>query len=91
MEPTIPKYQLAELEDVGGSGSRDDESEMAKWVSEACVRTLIIGLLDMLSYKDNVSIEQVSLFYPIIYYAKLSILCSQLKLLYEIYVQAESI
>ncbi|KAF5380578.1 hypothetical protein D9615_004650 [Tricholomella constricta] len=54
MEPTIPKAQLAELDDVGCS---DGEEELAPWVSEACARSMILGLLGMLADKDA-SIEK---------------------------------
>ncbi|KAG6831570.1 hypothetical protein H0H87_004789 [Tephrocybe sp. NHM501043] len=46
MEPPIPRNQLAELDDLG-CGSNDEE--IAPWVSEACVRSIILGLLGMLA------------------------------------------
>ncbi|KAG6920244.1 hypothetical protein DXG01_005013 [Tephrocybe rancida] len=46
MEPSIPRVLLAELEDLG-CGS--DDEEMAPWVSEACVRSMILGFLGMLA------------------------------------------
>ena len=47
MQPAIPASQLAELEDLG-CGLRSEHDELAKWVSEACVRSLVLGLLGML-------------------------------------------
>ncbi|KAG5647052.1 hypothetical protein DXG03_001422 [Asterophora parasitica] len=47
MEPAIPKAQLAELDDVGCGD--EDEDEMVPWVSEACARSMILGLLGMLA------------------------------------------
>ncbi|KAG6866769.1 hypothetical protein C0991_011428 [Blastosporella zonata] len=46
MEPSIPRVQLAELDDLGCGL---DNKEMAPWVSEACVRSLILGLLGILA------------------------------------------
>ncbi|KAG6902747.1 hypothetical protein C0995_011895 [Termitomyces sp. Mi166 len=46
MEPSIPRAQLVELDDIG-CGSDDDE--MAPWVSDACVRSMLLGLLGMLA------------------------------------------
>ncbi|KAH0588862.1 hypothetical protein H2248_004653 [Termitomyces sp. 'cryptogamus'] len=45
MEPSIPRAQLAELDDLGCG---PDDDEMAPWVSEACVRSVILGLLGIL-------------------------------------------
>ncbi|GLB37681.1 hypothetical protein LshimejAT787_0407320 [Lyophyllum shimeji] len=59
MEPTVPKTQFAELEDVGcHARGQSDDAEMAPWVSEACVRSIILGLLGMLADKDGGSIEK---------------------------------
>ncbi|KAF8070697.1 hypothetical protein FPV67DRAFT_1412971 [Lyophyllum atratum] len=59
MEPKIPKTLLAELEDVGCDRGGSDDTEMAPWVSEGCVRSMILGLLGMLADKDGGSIEKV--------------------------------
>lgn len=46
MEPSIPRTQLAELDDLGCD---PDDNEMAPWVSDACVKSMILGLLGMLA------------------------------------------
>lgn len=56
MEPAIPKAQLAELDNIGCG---DEEEELAPWVSEACARSIILGLLGMLT--DDPSMKKVRL------------------------------
>ena len=46
MEPSMPRTQLAELDDLGCDS---DDNEMAPWVSDACVKSMILGLLGMLA------------------------------------------
>ncbi|RDB25135.1 hypothetical protein Hypma_007645 [Hypsizygus marmoreus] len=54
MEPKIPKSQLAELDDVGcGSRTQLDDEELAGWVSEACVRSIVLGVLGFLADKSH--------------------------------------
>ncbi|KAG6813387.1 hypothetical protein H0H92_011653 [Tricholoma furcatifolium] len=47
MQPAIPRSQLTELDNLGFGSDNDDE--MVPWVSEACVRSMILGLLGMLA------------------------------------------
>ncbi|KAH7921406.1 hypothetical protein BV22DRAFT_1122186 [Leucogyrophana mollusca] len=47
----IPRPQLEELEEIRGSrgrGSEDDDDDLVPWVSEPCVKSLILGLLQVL-------------------------------------------
>jgi len=58
MEPSIAKTHLMELEDISGECPEDDE-EMAGWVSEACVRSIILGVLGLLAKQNDESLAQV--------------------------------
>lgn len=49
MVPTINRNHLRELESIGGSfRGRDDFEDMTSWVSESCVKSMILGLLGFL-------------------------------------------
>ncbi|KXN90851.1 hypothetical protein AN958_03505 [Leucoagaricus sp. SymC.cos] len=49
-EPSLPRANLEELEEIGGGRhqGRDEDGEMASWVSEFCVKSIIVGLLNLL-------------------------------------------
>ncbi|KAF9447957.1 hypothetical protein P691DRAFT_760343 [Macrolepiota fuliginosa MF-IS2] len=50
-EPTLPRANLEELEEIGGGRhqGRDEDEEMASWVSEFCVKSIIVGLLNLIA------------------------------------------
>jgi len=58
MQPAILASQLAELEDLG-CGLRSENDQLAKWVSEACIRSLVLGLLGMLMDIGDERVEKV--------------------------------
>ena len=60
MQPPIAKVHLMELEDISGT-CPEDEDGMAGWVSEACVRAIILGILGLLAKQDNAKVCNVSL------------------------------
>ena len=52
MNPIISKNHMEELELIaGGSRGRDKFEEMPLWVSESCVKSMILGLLGLLITK----------------------------------------
>jgi hypothetical protein len=60
MGTVIAKTHLEELEDIGGRG-RDsgDEDEITPWVSEACVKSIVLGLLGLLANDEEGDLEKV--------------------------------
>lgn len=56
LEPTIAKTYLEELEFIGGRTRKQGDEEVS-WVSEACIKAMVIGLLGLLSkdYESDVS------------------------------------
>lgn len=74
MEPTISKTHLEELDNICSS-SRGSE-DMAGWVSETCVRAILLGVLYLLIDKDNRNIEEVGTVFE-------NDLCSTLILFYK--------
>ena len=66
MVPAINRNHLRELESIGG-GFRgcDDFEDMTSWVSESCVKSMILGLLGFLVSKlpnPEVSNEQLEMY-----------------------------
>ncbi|KAF5351686.1 hypothetical protein D9756_007699 [Leucocoprinus leucothites] len=49
-EPSLPKASLEELDEIGGGRhqGREEDDEMVSWVSEFCVKSIILGLLSLL-------------------------------------------
>ncbi|KAJ3570011.1 hypothetical protein NP233_g4683 [Leucocoprinus birnbaumii] len=49
-DPSLPKANLEELEEIGGGRhqGREEDDEMVSWVSEFCVKSIIVGLLNLL-------------------------------------------
>lgn len=63
MEPTIAKTHLDELEFIGGSSRRQsDEDEAVGWVSDACAKAVIVGLLGLLAKNHDSKISKVRTF-----------------------------
>lgn len=58
MEPTIAKVHLMELEEIIGKRP-EDEDEMTGWVSEACVRAIILGVLGLLCKRNDAKVRVV--------------------------------
>lgn len=50
-EPSLPRTNLEELEEIGGGRhqGRDEHDDMVSWVSEFCVKSIIVGLLNLLA------------------------------------------
>lgn len=62
LNPVIAKSNIEELELIGGKPRKsDDEDEVTGWVSDACVKALVAGLLGLLA-KDHES--QVAKVWP---------------------------
>ncbi|KAF8222939.1 hypothetical protein L208DRAFT_1319609 [Tricholoma matsutake] len=57
METPIAKAHLMELEDIGG---KCPEEEMAGWVSETCVRAIILGVLGLLAKQNDAKVCPVA-------------------------------
>ncbi|PFH46178.1 hypothetical protein AMATHDRAFT_43745 [Amanita thiersii Skay4041] len=50
MRPAITKAQLEELDLIGGGfRGREDYEDMVPWVSEGCVKSMVLGLLGLLA------------------------------------------
>ncbi|KAH7914107.1 hypothetical protein BJ138DRAFT_1144417 [Hygrophoropsis aurantiaca] len=52
----IPRSQLEELEEIRGSrtrGGEDDDDDLVPWVSEPCLKSLILGLLQILDVDES--------------------------------------
>lgn len=50
-EPSLPRTNLEELEEIGGGRhqGRDEDDDLVSWVSEFCVKSIIVGLLNLLA------------------------------------------
>jgi len=58
MDPPITKAYLEELEAIAGRKKlRDDNDELAGWISEPCLKAIVLCLLECLSndHKDNIA------------------------------------
>ena len=58
MEPVISKSSLEELEFIAGKTNADDE--MVAWVSEPCLKGLVLGLLGLLAKDHETEVAKVS-------------------------------
>lgn len=64
MDPVIAKTHLEELEDIGGRGRAcDEDEEMVSWVSEACVKSIVVGLLGLLANDEDGDLKKVHNFF----------------------------
>ncbi|KAE9411185.1 hypothetical protein BT96DRAFT_982958 [Gymnopus androsaceus JB14] len=55
---TIPKAQLQELEFIGGTNDQNDSNDdevYTNWVSETCVRSLVLSLIGVLAAEEESS------------------------------------
>ena len=59
MEPVISKSSLEELESIGGK-TKDNDNKMLAWVSEPCVKGLVLGLLGLLAKDHEPEVAKVS-------------------------------
>ena len=62
MEPIISKSSLEELEFIGGKTKNNDNDEMLAWVSEPCLKGLVLGLLGLLAKDHESNVGKVSSF-----------------------------
>lgn len=62
MEPIIAKSNLEELEFIGGKTKNNDDDEMLTWVSEPCLKGLLLGLLGLLAKDHESDVAKVSNF-----------------------------
>ena len=62
MEPIIAKSSLEELEFIAGKTKNNDNDEMLAWVSEPCLRGLLLGLLGLLAKDHESDVANVSNF-----------------------------
>jgi hypothetical protein len=60
MEPIIAKSCLQELGFIAGKTKDNDNNEMLAWVSEACLKGLVLGLLGLLAKDHETEIANVS-------------------------------
>jgi hypothetical protein len=63
MEPTISKSSLEELGFIGGKTKNNDNDEMLGWVSEMCLKGLVLGLLGVLAKDHESEVAKVSNFH----------------------------
>ena len=63
MEPTISKSSLEELEFITGKNKNNDNDEMLAWVSEQCLKGLVLGLLGLLGKDHEFEVANVSNFH----------------------------
>jgi hypothetical protein len=60
MSPSISKVCLEELANIAGAGRSDFEEDLLTgWVSEHCVKSLIVGLLSLLGEQEDDFISKV--------------------------------
>ncbi|KAF8160676.1 hypothetical protein B0H34DRAFT_653698 [Crassisporium funariophilum] len=59
MEPSISKSALEELELVGGKQHRNEDEGMTAWVSEVCVKSLVLGLLGLLAKDHDTQVARI--------------------------------
>lgn len=58
MDPPIAKGHLEELETISGRKKlRDDNDELAGWISEPCLKAIVLGLLECLAndHENNIA------------------------------------
>jgi hypothetical protein len=60
MEPIIAKSSLEELEFIAGKTKNNDDDKMLAWVSEPCLKKLVLGLLGLLAKDHDTEIAGVS-------------------------------
>lgn len=61
MDPPIAKAHLEELEAIAGRKKlRDDNDELAGWITEQCLKAIVLGLLECLANDYGNSIAKVS-------------------------------
>lgn len=61
LDPVPAKSHLEELELIGGRQRRqDDDGDATSWVSDMCIRSLIISILGLLAKDSQVEIAKVS-------------------------------
>lgn len=61
MDPPIAKAHLEELEAIAGRKKpRDDNDELAGWISEPCLKAIVLGLLECLANDHESNIAKVS-------------------------------
>jgi len=60
-ETSISRAHLEELGEIAGKGrGRDDDEDMVGWVSDGCVKSVILRLLDILAEQEvNAGIQKV--------------------------------
>ena len=63
MEPIISKSSLEELGFIAGKTKNNDNDEMLAWVSELCLKGLVLGLLGVLAKDHESEVAEVSNFY----------------------------
>jgi hypothetical protein len=63
MGPVISKSGLEELEFIAGKTKNNDNDEMLAWVSEPCLKGLLLGLLGLLAKDHESEVAKVSNFY----------------------------
>ncbi|KAF8871260.1 hypothetical protein CPB84DRAFT_1830164 [Gymnopilus junonius] len=60
LDPAIAKIYLEELEFISGHPRKqDDEEDTASWVSEACIKAMLIGLLGLLSKNSGINVSKL--------------------------------
>ena len=62
MVPALSKSSLEELEFIGGKINNDNDDEMLGWVSEPCLKGLVLGLLGLLAKDHESDVANVSNF-----------------------------
>lgn len=60
MAPTMAKSSIEELELIAGKTNNNDHDEMPAWVSEPCLKGLVLGLLGLLAKDHDAEVAQVS-------------------------------
>lgn len=60
MEPIIAKSCLEELEFIAGKAKKNDDNGMVAWVSEPCLKGLVLRLLGLLAKDHETEIAKAS-------------------------------
>lgn len=63
MGPIISKSSLEELEFIAGKTRNNDNDEMLAWVSEPCLKGLVLVLLGLLAKDHESEVAKVSNFH----------------------------
>ena len=63
MGPIISKSSLEELEFIAGKTKTNDKDEMVAWVSEPCLKGLVLGLLGLLAKDHGSEVAKVTNFH----------------------------